>query len=148
MTDDAYFQAYKWGLSNTLTTNHVWDGFMILSLLDDAVSRGHLLLVPHTGAQSDCFKAAMEEHSQWIVLQEQPDAVRHACDLCMQIFHMPDGTFRVSFKFGSLDSTSDQISGKCQAIVGDGLSMGRPCCGVFRCKEPLLNNRHRFCTEH
>ena len=44
--------------------------------------------------------------------------------------------------------TSDQISEKCQAIVGDGLSMGRPCCGVFRCKEPLLNNCHRFCAEH
>ena len=38
--------------------------------------------------------------------------------------------------------------GKCQAIVGDGLSMGRPCCGVFRCKEPLQNNRHRFCEKH
>jgi hypothetical protein len=38
--------------------------------------------------------------------------------------------------------------GKCQAIVGDGLSIGRPCCGVFRCKEPLPNNRHRFCLGH
>ncbi|KAF8964865.1 hypothetical protein BDZ97DRAFT_1659626, partial [Flammula alnicola] len=37
---------------------------------------------------------------------------------------------------------------KCQAIVGDGLSMGRPCCGVFRCLKPLQNNRHRFCAEH
>lgn len=26
--------------------------------------------------------------------------------------------------------------------------MGRPCCGVFRCREPLQNNRHRFCAEH
>jgi hypothetical protein len=89
-----YFQPYEWGLSNTLTTNHVWDGFVILSLLDDAVFRGHLLVVPHSGAQSDRFKAAMEERSQWIVLHGQPDAVRHACDLCMRIFLMPDGTFR------------------------------------------------------
>jgi hypothetical protein len=36
----------------------------------------------------------------------------------------------------------------CQAIVGDGLSMGRLCCGVFRCTEPLQNNRHRFCKTH
>jgi len=36
----------------------------------------------------------------------------------------------------------------CQVIVGDGLSMGRPCCGVFRCTEPLQNNRHRFCKTH
>jgi hypothetical protein len=26
--------------------------------------------------------------------------------------------------------------------------MGRPCCGVFRCVEPLQNNRHRFCKTH
>jgi CxC6 like cysteine cluster associated with KDZ transposases len=36
----------------------------------------------------------------------------------------------------------------CQVVVGDGLSMGRPCCGVFRCTEPLQNNRHRFCKTH
>lgn len=32
--------------------------------------------------------------------------------------------------------------------MGDGISMGRPCCGVFRCVEPLQNNRHRFCQTH
>jgi len=26
--------------------------------------------------------------------------------------------------------------------------MGRPCCGVFRCREPLENNWHRFCAKH
>ena len=40
------------------------------------------------------------------------------------------------------------LSVKCQAIVRDGLSMGWPCCGVFRCQDPLQNNRHRFCTVH
>ena len=94
MTDSDYFQPYEWGLSDTLTTNHVWDSFVILSLLDDAVSRGHLLIVPHSGTQSDRFNMAMEECTRWIVLNGQPDAVRHACDLCMRIFLMPDGTFR------------------------------------------------------
>ncbi|KAF8805951.1 hypothetical protein BYT27DRAFT_7224636 [Phlegmacium glaucopus] len=51
----------------------------------------------------------------------------HVCDRCMCIFLMPDGSF---------------------SIVGDGLSMGRTCCGVFRCPKPLQNNRHRFCAEH
>ena len=36
----------------------------------------------------------------------------------------------------------------CQVIAGDGLSMGRLCCGVFRCTEPLQNKRHRFCKTH
>ena len=26
--------------------------------------------------------------------------------------------------------------------------MGRPCCGVFRCRNHLESNRHRFCKEH
>jgi hypothetical protein len=95
MTDGDYFQPYEWGLSDTLTMNHVWDSFVILSLLDDAVSRRHLLIVPHSGTQSGCFNMAMEERTRWIILNGQPDAVCHACDLCMRIFLMPDGTFHV-----------------------------------------------------
>ena len=26
--------------------------------------------------------------------------------------------------------------------------MGQPCCGVFKCQEPLQNNQHRFCVVH
>ena len=40
------------------------------------------------------------------------------------------------------------LAGKCQAIIGNGLSMGRPCCGVVRCQEPLENNWHWFCATH
>jgi hypothetical protein len=38
--------------------------------------------------------------------------------------------------------------GKCQVIVGDGISIGRPCCASSHCTEPLQNNRHRFCQTH
>ncbi|KAF8161529.1 hypothetical protein B0H34DRAFT_781972 [Crassisporium funariophilum] len=106
MTDGS-FQPSDWGLSNTLTTNQVWDAFVILA---------HHLTVLHTGDQSSRFKAAMEERNRWIILNGQPDAVCHACDLCMRIFVMPDGTLR-----------------KCQAIVGGGLNMGRPRCGIPHC---------------
>jgi len=91
---DGAFHPSDWGLSNTLTTNQVWDTFVILGLLEDAQFRAKYLTVPHTGDQSDRFKAAMEERNQWIILNGQPDAVRHACDLCMRIFLMPDGTLR------------------------------------------------------
>lgn len=40
------------------------------------------------------------------------------------------------------------MTGKVQAIVADGISIGRPCCGIFRCTEPLQNNQHRFCATH
>ncbi|TFK19685.1 hypothetical protein FA15DRAFT_570114, partial [Coprinopsis marcescibilis] len=35
-----------------------------------------------------------------------------------------------------------------QAIVSDGISMGRPCCQMFWCCEPLQNNRHQYCHTH
>jgi hypothetical protein len=38
--------------------------------------------------------------------------------------------------------------GHCHPIVGDGLSIGRPCCAVFACCKPLQNNRHRYCKTH
>jgi hypothetical protein len=34
------------------------------------------------------------------------------------------------------------------AVVIDGVTVGRPCCGVHNCKNPLPTNRHRFCIEH
>jgi hypothetical protein len=40
------------------------------------------------------------------------------------------------------------IPGHCHPIVGDGISIGRPCCGEFACSEPLQNNRDRFCKKH
>ena len=45
---------------------------MILGLLEDAIFRGKLLVVPHTGLQADRFKVAMEERNEWIVLNGQP----------------------------------------------------------------------------
>ena len=98
-TDHLYFQPSEWSLSNRLTTNHIWDSFVLLGLLEDSALRGHLLVVPHIGAQSDRFKAAMEKQTQFIILNGQPDAVRHACNKCMRIFKMPDGTFRMYFTF-------------------------------------------------
>ncbi|PPQ88323.1 hypothetical protein CVT25_012448 [Psilocybe cyanescens] len=34
------------------------------------------------------------------------------------------------------------------AVVGDGLSIGWPRCGIPHCVEPLQNNRHWFCASH
>lgn len=94
LVDRIYFQPSEWGFSNRLTTNHIWDAFIILGLLEDSLSRSRYLKVPHTGTQTNRFKAAMEERNAWIILNGQPDAVQHACDRCMRIFSMPDGTFR------------------------------------------------------
>lgn len=92
LTDHDYFSPTEWKLSNRLTPNHVWDGFIIYSLLQDRERRGFLLQVPHTGAQANRFKEAMEERNRYIILNGQPDAVRHACDKCMRVYKNNDGT--------------------------------------------------------
>lgn len=108
-----YLKGSKWPFGTKLTTNHVWDGFILAALLADHQRQGTCLQVPHTGEQKDRFKAAMESQNEHIVLYGQPGAVRHVCHKCMRVYEM-DGEYR-----------------KCQVIVGDGINMGHPCCGIF-----------------
>ncbi|KIJ92346.1 hypothetical protein K443DRAFT_113758, partial [Laccaria amethystina LaAM-08-1] len=91
LSEDEYLVSC--GLSDRPTTDHVWDAFVILSLLEDHVSQGTLLTVPHTGNQCDWFKVAMEDRTSWIIMQGQPNAVQHVCDKCMRIFEGRDGQF-------------------------------------------------------
>ncbi|KAH9911181.1 uncharacterized protein BXZ73DRAFT_57303, partial [Epithele typhae] len=35
-----------------------------------------------------------------------------------------------------------------RAVVMDGVTVGRPCCGVKDCQLPLQSQRHRFCELH
>ncbi|KAJ7227279.1 hypothetical protein GGX14DRAFT_629178 [Mycena pura] len=119
-----------WQFGTLLTTDHIWDAFIILTLLDLHERNGTRLQVPHTGDQKDRFTAAMEERNLY-VNQHGQDEAGHFCKKCMQTWDEPDGSQR-----------------KCQVIVSDGLNMGFPCCGQFRCTNPLTNNRHRFCTQH
>ena len=99
MTDHDYFNTSEWGLSNTLTTNQIWDAFVLLSLLEDSVFRQKILSAPHDGNQNHRFRKAMEERNAWVIINGQPDAVRHACNLCMRVFLMTDGTYRMFYCF-------------------------------------------------
>jgi hypothetical protein len=119
-----------WQFGTTLTTEHVWDAFVIFTLLQDHTARTLRMQVPHTGAQRDRFTALMEERNQYVILYGQEE-VPHTCDKCLRIIKQADGSCH-----------------KCQVILSDGLTLGHPCCGVFRCTEPLLNNKHRYCATH
>ncbi|KJA21479.1 hypothetical protein HYPSUDRAFT_140419 [Hypholoma sublateritium FD-334 SS-4] len=118
-------------LTSNLYREHVWDAFTIVSLLKSKEQCGKVLEVTHIGEQKDRFTKAMGERNCKFILEGQPDAVHHMCDRCFITY---------------VDDNGD--SKTCQAIVGDGFSIGRPCCGVFRCTDPLQNNRHRFCKQH
>jgi CxC6 like cysteine cluster associated with KDZ transposases len=91
----------------------------------------------------------MEERNNRFIINGQPDAVRHVCDKCMRVFFI-NGKYRTILSSFAMKQCSCNIrhSGKCQVIVGDGINMGHPCCGIFRCITALANNRHRFCPIH
>jgi len=82
---------WPWGFK--LKTEHVWDAFVILSLLRDREGRLLSLEVPHTGLQKDRFKPAMRERNLRFVREGQPE-VDHWCRKCTRIFREcnTDGT--------------------------------------------------------
>ncbi|KAF8200372.1 hypothetical protein BJ912DRAFT_844352 [Pholiota molesta] len=132
LSNKDYLNDGEWQFVPCLRMEHVWDAFTLVSLLDDGKRYQQRLQVLHTGLQKDRFTKAMEERNKDTIYNGQPDMVRHACDKCFRTYKTVDG----------------KILELMQPIVGDGLSMGRPCCGVFRCTEPLQSNRHCFCFTH
>lgn len=73
----------SWAGSFKLKTEHVWDAFTILSLLDWHTTRlQERLVVPNTGTQSERFLPAMRARNEHIVYYGQPEW-NHACDKCV-----------------------------------------------------------------
>jgi len=86
LADPTYLADDKWQFVPRLTANQVWDGFIILALLRDAISNQERLQVPHKGQQKDRFRAVMSARNISIICNGQPDAVRHACDRCLRVY--------------------------------------------------------------
>ncbi|KAF8911997.1 hypothetical protein CPB84DRAFT_1841711 [Gymnopilus junonius] len=62
-----------WTFGFTLDSDHVWNGFMILSLLEDLVPRKQVLSVLHTGLDQDQYKEAMQVRNRRMRLYSQPE---------------------------------------------------------------------------
>ena len=114
------------GLSVSLTMEHVWDGFVILALLEDYQHHSQTLEVPHTGAQKDRLTAALQAWNIRFRVRGQHE-LRHYCKKCLRI--CGNGQ-------------------KVWVVIIDGVIVGCPCCAIHNCKNPLENNRHRFCLKH
>jgi hypothetical protein len=114
-----------WAFGFTLTTEHVWDGFVILALMDDHHHRSQTLKVPHTGAQKDRFTEALKSRNIRFRVQGQPE-LRHYCKKCLRVYGNGH---------------------KVWVVVIDGVTVGCPCCAIHNCKTPLESNRHRFCPK-
>lgn len=82
-------EAIDWPFVSTLTTDHVWDTFVLLALLRDHTERGVPLVLPHTGSQKDRFQAAMQERNERVVYHGQPE-ISHYCDGCMRVYEAQD----------------------------------------------------------
>ncbi|KAG2353333.1 hypothetical protein BDR07DRAFT_1309839 [Suillus spraguei] len=81
------FDEIAWPFKPKLSTENVWDVFVLLALLQDYDERTVCLTVPHQGMQKDQFKAAMEERNERIVRIGQPE-INHICDGCMRVYEV------------------------------------------------------------
>ncbi|KAJ7662582.1 hypothetical protein DFH06DRAFT_987125 [Mycena polygramma] len=133
-------QSYK------LRTEHVWDGFLILSLLEDYDERNEILQVPNTGEQSVWFNDAVRERNARFRLCGQPEYA-HYCDRCIRVWKDGDALSKPA-SFILRSPFLIQSPEKLHVLVIDGITIGHPCCGVHDCPEPLITNRHRFCSGH
>lgn len=145
----------SWAGSFKLKTEHVWDAFIILSLLDwHSSSLQTRLVVPNTGPQSERFIPAMRERNEHIVYHGQPEW-NHACDKCVATskpgVRMSQDPSRTSISSAVISAVILMFFPSVpvyDAIVVDGVTLGRPCCAVHDCHEDLPSNRDRFCKTH
>ena len=74
-----------WQFSFAVTSDQVYDGFTILSLLEDCQLRRQILTVPHGGPAKERFKAAVQARNNRMRLYGQPE-LRHHCLTCTRFF--------------------------------------------------------------
>jgi hypothetical protein len=114
-----------WAFGFTVTTEQVWDSFVILALLEDCQRRSKTLEVPHTGAQKDRFTEPLRARNLRFRVHGQPELC-HYCNKCLRVY---------------------ENGQKVWVVVIDGVTVGCPCCAIHNCKIPLENNHHRFCPK-
>jgi hypothetical protein len=72
----------NWKFGTKLTIEHVWDAFMLLSLLKDHEEQGRVLKLPHTRKLKDRFMKEMADHNERIICEGQSE-IAHCCEMCM-----------------------------------------------------------------
>ncbi|KAH9829417.1 uncharacterized protein C8Q71DRAFT_888422, partial [Rhodofomes roseus] len=115
-----------WPVKPRLDGPMVSDAFFLFALLRDHDEHGTLLVLTNDANHSVRLDSALRQRNLAMVGPGQ-EQWNHICDRCCA--RKVDGdTMR--------------------AVVTDGVTVGRPCCGVHDCKGQLLSQRARFCTAH
>ncbi|KAJ7210572.1 hypothetical protein B0H12DRAFT_1278150 [Mycena haematopus] len=121
----------NWSTSLELDVEDVWNAFFLHALLLDYDHHGKSLTLSHTAtSQSERLRPALHERNLRMAGTGQP-AWNHACNLCCAI-----------------ETDDNDISYAIRSTVTDGITIGRPCCAVHDCLEPLVSVKHRYCPLH
>ena len=70
-------QSPKWQFNLQVTSDQVYDGFIILSLLEDCKTQQATLVVPHGGLARDRFTEAICARNERLRLSSQPELLHH-----------------------------------------------------------------------
>ena len=79
-----------WATSSALTCDHVWDSFLLLTLLEDHRTQRTTLHLPHGGDRRNRFTEAIRARNIRIKLFGQEE-LRHYCDKCTRKYKGADG---------------------------------------------------------
>ncbi|KAF8833461.1 hypothetical protein BDN67DRAFT_868878, partial [Paxillus ammoniavirescens] len=113
-----------------LSGDHVWSAIVQLSLIKDLALEDTTLAVRHGGEHKDRFTDVIQAHNLRIHMFGQE--LRHHCSKCTILYG---------------DNCDITPASKFSVVVTDGITVGRPCCGVHNCHKPLLNNCDCFCLQ-
>ncbi|KAI1784804.1 hypothetical protein LXA43DRAFT_901026, partial [Ganoderma leucocontextum] len=122
-----------WGYKFKLTTEQVWDGFFLYSLLLDHQERSTSLSLPHVaGSQAERLSGALQDRNLRMARPGQK-YWSHACDRCCWV--------------DSKDAEGNEYA--VRSVVTDGVGIGHPCCGIHDCKNPVMRTKgSRYCEQH
>ncbi|PPR06412.1 hypothetical protein CVT26_004859 [Gymnopilus dilepis] len=121
---------FDYSYSTKLSLEDVWDGLFLYWLLEDAQERGTSLeLIHNAPSQAKQLKPALHAWNIRIAGPGQ-EAWNHACELCCWV------------------RIENGIKVATRATVTDGVTIGRPTCGVPDCDVQMDSPKDRYCPIH
>lgn len=135
-----------WPILPRLDGPTVSDAFFLFALLRDHDEHGTLLVLQNDTNHSIRLDGALRQRNMAMVGPGQ-EQWNHICDRCCA--QKVDGGVLCKPKphWLAVCKTNFGID-TMRAVVTDGVTVGRPCCGVHDCKGRLLSQRARFCDVH
>jgi hypothetical protein len=145
--------SWQWRLE--INKDDVWSGFFINSLLRDNRERREkdpdvpTLSLRHKGVKHLArLSEALEERNKRMVGKGRP-GWNHSCNVCTWFHANEDG---LPGTYGCVTNTWEELlmpgSEHLRSVVTDETGLGRPCCAIHDCQDPLVSNKHHFCEPH